>query len=375
MRRLHTVSRAALIFLFPFQPLRTALLYSLLGIAWFNALQAHADDERELVQVFAQWQRPATPLPSAVGGAQERRQALPVQHTRDGYEDAKRWCEQPVLRACATEADCAAVVLPGGGRTHCAKPYWAKDDQTKVCAAKWPSRREREWREARLHEIVGEICSGARCRPSQLGAFLALVATRESTLRPWKAHRLNGDVRANRVAWMLKAKRYGHEHVVEKKKGREVIVGVKLRKGGNRYYADEMRWQGYGLFGQNSPLFVYLWDPEAPPEVLCREVEAVATYTERARVAATKQRNLGITPTWATVHAALAAGEVRPSPGAIERFRKQARRTELDPDAVVTPGSFGRSLGSTVPARRLAAELLRVRVNAKHPWPPARAGA
>jgi len=342
--------------------------------------QARADDELRMSTAFAQVQRQATPLPSAaVGGAQDRRPAPRVQHSRDGYEDAKSWCEPPVLRSCTTQADCDDVVLPNGRTAKCARPYWAKDEHTKVCAAKWPSRREREWREARLREIVSEICSGARCRPGELGSFLSLVAMRESTLRPWKAHRLNGDVRANREAWTLKAKRYGHEHLIEKKKirgkGHERIAGVKLRRGGNRYYADEQRWQGYGFFGQNSPLFVYLWDPAAPPEVLCREVEAVATYTERARVAATKQKNLGITPTWATVHAALAAGEVRPSLGAIERFRKQAKRVELDPDARVTPESFGRSLGSTVPARRLAAELLRVRIDAAHPWPPPRAGA
>ena len=331
--------------------------------------------------VFAQAQRQATPLPSATPAevVQKRRLTLPRQHSGDGYAGAQSWCEPPTLRMCSEQADCAAVKLPGGHTAHCVRPYWASDDKTKVCAAAWPGRRERRWREARLRGIAAEICSGSRCRPSELGAFLSVVAKRESTLRPWKAHRLNGDVRANRVSWMVKAKKYGHEHVIERKKIRgqirDVIVGVKLRKDGNRYYADEERWQGYGLFGQNSPLFVYLWDPEAPPEVLCREVEAVATYTERARIAAGKQRSLGITPTWATVHAALAVGEVRPSQAAIERFRRQAKRVELDADAVVTPDSFGRSLGATVPARRLAAELLRARIDAVHPWPSSPAGA
>lgn len=284
-----------------------------------------------------------------------------------------------MLRSCTTNADCADLRTPTGLQLSCARPYWAKDETTKVCATRWPTRRERQWREDRLREIASEICSGPKCSDEALGAFLSIVAIRESTLRPWKAHRLNGDVKANRAAWMFKAKKYGHEHVIEREKvngeWRDVIVGVKLTHTGNRNYADEKRWQGYGLFGQNSALFVYLWDPAAPPEVLCREVEAVATYTARARIAATKQRNLGIAPTWATVHAALAAGEVRPSAATIERFRKRARRTELDVDAPVTPDSFGRGLGEDVPARRLAAELLRARIDAKHPWPSRPPGA
>lgn len=343
--------------------------------------EASSEISDSIHMVMIELQRSAVALPSEPDQPpRTHRRALPRKDTpRDGYEDAKRWCEPPVLRACVEHSDCADLRTPTGASLKCARPYWAKDDTTRVCAAKWPSRREREWREARLLEIVSEICSGSKCSEGQLGAFLTTVAMRESTLRPWKVHRLNGDVRANRLAWELKAERYGHERGVARKKVkgklREVSAGVQLTRSGNRYYADDQRWQGYGLFGQNSPLFVYLWDPAAPPEVLCREVEAVATYTARAKIAATKQRNLGIAPTWATVHAALAVGEVRPSQGAIDRFRVQARRAGLDADQPVTPESFGRSLGETVGARRLAAELVRAVVDERHPWPPRAPGA
>jgi len=131
------------------------------------------------------------------------------------------------------------------------------------------------------------------------------------------------------------------------------------------HYDDRERWQGYGLFGQNAALFVHHWDPAAPPEALCREVEAVATYLAKARVALRKQQDLGVPTTWASVHAALAAGEVRPSSATLDRFRKQARkqRSSLDVDARISERSLGRGLGRDVLARRLAAEILRGRLD------------
>jgi hypothetical protein len=281
------------------------------------------------------------------------RRRVPPRSKADGYAGASSWCEGFVASACTSDDECHVLSRPHGRSLRCVRPYWAKKgDDTKVCASKWPSRREQAWRQQRLTAIVDSLCRG-RCNAKELAAFLGVVAVRESTWRPWKAHRLNGDVRANRETWAQMAKKYA----------------------GNPYYRDRERWQGYGLFGENSPLFVYLWDPMAPPEVLCREVEAVVTYVERARIAARKQHNLGLRPTWATVHAALAAGEVRPRPETLARFRKQAARVGLNADRAVDERSFGRPLGTTVAARRLAAEILRARVDEMHPWPPPARGS
>jgi hypothetical protein len=265
----------------------------------------------------------------------------------DPYAGWQSWCESPTPVPCHGDEDCRELPSVAGRSQQCVRPWWATKGRSKerVCASPWPGRREQAWRRARIEEIAREICSkgSGACDPSDLAAFLTLVATRESSLRPWKAHRLNGDVRANRSAWAKQADRYD----------------------GSTHYDDRERWQGYGLFGQNSPLFVHHWDPAAPPEVLCREVEAVATYLTKARIALRKQADLGVPTTWASVHAALAMGEVRPKEASLDRFRKQARqqRSSLNVDARISERSLGRGLGRDVLARRLAAEILRGRLD------------
>jgi hypothetical protein len=289
------------------------------------------------------------------------------------YAGYDRWCEAVEPAPCRSAKDCRPA--PDGKPQACVEPWWAakrnrklpKAERERVCASAWPRRAEQRWRRARLEAVVEHVCRGAGCNARTLGAFMGAVAQRESTWRPWKTHRLNGDLRANRSTYALKAKRYGHGHVLERRKGaaRDIIAGVSLQRGGNPHYRDSQRWQGYGLFGQNSALFVYLWDPKAPPEILCREVEATDTYLERARIAARKQHSLGVRPTWATVHAAIATGDVVPKPSAVERFRPQARRAGIDPDEPVSARDFGEPLGADVPSRRLAAEILRTRIDGR----------
>lgn len=263
----------------------------------------------------------------------------------DPYAGWQAWCEPVAMTSCKTDDDCSSLSTADRAHHRCVRPWWAeRGTDERVCAPKWPSRREQKWRRARMEEIVEEICSGAACNERALSNFLGIVAERESAWRPWKTHRLNGDLRANREAWARLAPRYA----------------------GNPHHRDRDRWQGYGDKGQNAALFTFLWDPMAPPEILCREVESTATYLARARIAVRKQADLGIAPTWASVHAALASGEVRPSERALQSFRKQAGRVGLDADAPVTSRSFGRDLGTDVLSRRLAAELLRLRVDARH---------
>lgn len=264
----------------------------------------------------------------------------PTPHV-DPYDGFAKWCEPLHPTACTRDEECSRG--RDGRARRCIKPWWtAPGEKLKVCAGSWPTRHEQKWRKARLAAIVEHIC-GRGCDESDLTAFLGIVAERESSWRPWKSHRLNGDVKANRETWSSKRSLYTE----------------------NPHYAQRDRWQGYGLFGQNSPLFVYLWDPQAPPEVLCREVEAVSTYLERARTSARKQADLGIDPTWATVHAAVAGGKIRPSERSIEAFARVAARAGLDGNARVTPRSFGRGFGDDVRLRRIGADVLRTSLDAR----------
>lgn len=355
--------------------------------------QARASETPSRVSAFTDGlQRLAAPLPSnptTKKRSKDHRQALRSQDrtTADGYQGAQAWCESPLAVHCKTNKDCRATSMPGSEPHRCVRPWWAskagkrkgkalrdKGIDIKVCGAPWPSKREKQWRKARLGEIVAEICSGPGCDARDLSAFLGHVAGRESTWRPWKAHRLNGDVRANESAWTLKAKRYGHEHLVVQRRTKAEVVGVKLLDGGNPYYAAQDRWQGWGYYGQNAALFTGIEDPMAPPEILCREIESTDAYLARARSIVRKQLDLGIEPTWATVHYALGTGDLRPTTKSVEAFTKKAKRLGINGAARVTTRSFGRPLGPDVPSRRLAAEILRGKVEEKFPTPIAAAG-
>lgn len=302
----------------------------------------------------------------------------------DGYQGAERWCEAPVAVPCRVDADCTKVSVPDSRPHKCITPWWAdeaerklkKAQKIKVCAAPYPNRTEKKWRKQRLAAIVEQICVGTSCNEADVTALLSIVAGRESSWRPWKAHRLNGDVEANRTAHLSRARRYGHEQIVQtSSKGKPIPIAVKLTKDGNPYYGDVERWQGWGYYGQNSPLFVALWDDRAPPEILCREIEATETYLERARIAARKQADMGIAPTYATVHYALGSGQLKPKPEALARFIAKAKRRGLDATKPVSASSFGKRLGPTVESRRLAAEILRGQVEAALPWPGRAAGS
>lgn len=284
---------------------------------------------------------PSRPAPASELADETPESEAPDAPEVDPYKGFEQWCEPLNPTPCTSDDQCA--LARDGRPRRCIKPWWtARGETLKVCAGKWPTKHEQKWRKDRLAAIVDHVC-GRGCDEDQLAAFLGIVAARESSWRPWKSHRLNGDVRANRDAWADQRARYT----------------------GNPHYAARDRWQGYGMFGQNSPLGVHFWDPMAPPEVLCREVESVSVYLERARGAARKQEFLGIDPTWATVHAAVAGGKIRPSAKSIENFRKVAARVGLRGDDPVTPRSFGRGLRDDVRLRRLDADLLRTSLDAR----------
>jgi hypothetical protein len=250
---------------------------------------------------------------------------------RDPYEGWDRWCEGPTT-PCSRDADCAPDRT--GRARKCIRPWWSKDER--VCAIPFAARGEVAATKAKVRRIVDGQC-GSGCNAEKLWKFVSIVAARESSWRTWKQHRLDPDVRAAKHTWSKYAALYAD----------------------NPHRAARQRWQGWGLLGQQSPTFAMLWDVDgAPPEVLCRPVVAVATYLSMARRAWRKQADLGIAPTWNTVHAAVSLGKVRPTEDALAGFRRQAERVGLDPDERIGLRQLGQVLGASPEARNATAALL-----------------
>jgi hypothetical protein len=163
-----------------------------------------------------------------------------------------------------------------------------------VCLPSWPSRKDRQNEIEKIRAYVDNVCKppkwwrrgqgmdvgSKRCDPDKLHALLVLVATRESTLRPWKRHRLSPDIKANNSSWFQQAKRYGWTVVLDYAGG---IRTMDSSRDANPYYANRHRWMGLGLYGQNASINVAVLDRLAPPEVLCRTDLATETYLRQLR--------------------------------------------------------------------------------------------
>lgn len=268
----------------------------------------------------------------------------------DPYAGWSEWCAPVVLPLCKTAADCPGTE-PSGKPWKCVKV----DEGTHRCMGSWPTRSERERERARLRTFVDLRC-GKGCNATKLHSLLSLVALRESTLRPWKRHRLNGDVRANREGWLRYADRYGHEQRVAKVRGKDRLAGVRFTKDGNPHYRERERWEtGLGLYGMNAAGWTGEWSVDAPPEVLCRDVEASEAYLRRAR-RALRKLNAGIDcdhdgtrewhgaagrPTWYDVHRAASGGKLCPSASSRAQFEPRARAAGLDPYEPITSAMLG----------------------------------
>ena len=306
--------------------------------------------------------------------------------TPEPYAGWKLRCE-PEVALCRTNKDCDVVHHPAAKPLRCIKPWWSKQDEkgnwTKVCSPGWSNRAERQWRRDRLRRFVmfayfDEIgncipdsrtlreqpweCQRERRKGNRLTKFLWTVYHRETTGRPWKRHRLNGDIRLARDAWMSSGDRYGHTEVKEVvqwrdrkgklRKGKHTIA-LKFTNEGNPYYRQRWRWNyGLGPYGQNAAFWVAAWDPMAPPEILCGEVESTESYLRGARRSWRKLRG-GIKcgdklyrpqVTWEILHRAIAGGKLCPARSPSEGFRRRARKKGLDPDQVVTLAMLGRPI-------------------------------
>ncbi len=303
-------------------------------------------ERMEVPSVLAQSEATVTESPKAEAPAQV-----------SPYAGWDKWCEPAYLRPCKTKKDCETLPHPANKAMKCVRPYWARDPQDRVCSPGYSNRAERDHQRARIRELVrlqysGEVgCEGWRCsqskvRGDRIAALLTLVAHRETTLRPWKRHRLNGDIRWAAKAWERTAKIYGHERV----DGR-----LRLRRTGNPHYRHDWRWRfGLGLYGMNASLFTRTWDAAAPPEILCRDIEATAAYLRSTRKAWRKLsggincdgkpgrewHGFGGSPTWYDVHRYASGGKLCPGKkrGAFER---RARKAGLDPYGKVSLADLG----------------------------------
>jgi hypothetical protein len=257
-----------------------------------------------------------------------------ISKSKDPYVGWDSWCEHRP-EPCPKNGRCTPD--HNGEARKCVRPWWSKTE--KVCAISYSSPRRRKVQAKQVQKIVEAQCAG-RCNSRELGKLIALVGMRESTMRPWKRHLLDGDVREGEKNW---------------KKSYAKLAPY------NRHYKQMERWGGNGLLGQQAVTFAPHWDISAPPEVLCRPTIAIATYLHCARVTHRKQTSMGIPPTWETLHASCSGGKVRPKGPSLD-FRKRAARLGLDPDQRVPMAWLGVSPGKSVEVRNATAAAIETMV-------------
>lgn len=302
----------------------------------------------------------------------------------DPYVGWWRWCEKDWDRVCETDSDCKGMSDPVGLPLFCMRPRWNfnKEPIVKICQPGSFGRARRDVESKRQRAFVDHVCQppqwyqpesscwqykyptsakcvGRRwCNPDKLHAFLRLVALRESTWKPYVRHDLSADIKAAKSAWRRWSKEYGW--AVDTNRSGDVTKVTKLRRDANQHFLRRARWgTGLGWYGQNAAIAVPAWDWKAPPEILCREVEASEVYLRTAR-RVWKKIHSGVNcggekkwqgsgslrgdpmPTWADVHQGVARGNVCPlPPAAREDFARRAEREGLDPDEPITLQQLG----------------------------------
>ena len=280
-----------------------------------------------------------------------------VEAEADPYANWPQRCEPlDKARLCETSKDCRDVYHPSGKPLKCVTRWRS---EVRVCSPGWSDRTERKWRRERLRTLVhsqyfattqeGWKGGQARQRANKLSDFLWLVYKRETTARPWKRHRLDGDVKVARTDWFRQAERYGWSAKQLKKGVVQMMPCTDCKTAPSPHYQNANRWAfGLGPYGQIASLWVATWDTQAPPEILCGEVESTETYLRGARRVWRKLRG-GIQcngnlyqpdVTWEVLHRGVAGGKLCPGKQS-EKFRRRADRLGLDPDQKVTLSMLG----------------------------------
>lgn len=269
------------------------------------------------------------------------------------YDGHKLWCDSAIPVPCKTAKDCSKVEHPSGKTLKCVRPFYADPGSDyRVCSPGWSTRDERDEQRSRIRKIVEARGRSPRTKENMI-RFLSMVGMRETTLRRWKRHRLNDDIRSNKHSWLRHATRYGHQYRVQKIRGVDKVVGVTMAKDGNPYYGDPDRWRtGVGLYGMNAAGFAFEWHQNAPPEVLCDDIIATEVYMRVARRALRKLRG-GIdcdgdgsrewrgsgdgAPTLRDIHRAVSGGKLCPGKREIGNVSARAVKSKVNLDMVVGP--------------------------------------
>jgi hypothetical protein len=282
------------------------------------------------------------------------------------------WCEPIELMTCTTS--CAPA--PDGTARHCVEQWWgdapslatAAHKSVRVCVVGYPTRATQLWRALRLRVLVDEICRPSDgCDPDDLHAYVLVLAGRETTLRPYKVHRLSQDVDANKQAWA----KYNERYIAAD----------------NPAAREPERWTvGRGYYGMNAAAWLWRWDSAAIPEALCGEVEATLTHLRAARerwdrltdgVECDGEQHFGTAtgerPSWYDISLVNSGSNACPAtegkPLVVrEGFEKRARGQGINPYGAITRVS---QLGRDVPRNRqiiFAAEV-RAKMDALYPLP------
>lgn len=261
----------------------------------------------------------------------------PVSEPVDFYAGHTQWCEWVRPNKCgrAREKNYSTKRMEWvdygacgtdhrGVKLRCVRPYWAKSDEAKLCVSPFPPPAEQAWRRQRLRFIVGRFfglegewwkrvsTDHDAVRAQRLYRFFRVIAGRESSYRPWKAHNLGPDVEGAGAAY-YRAEKQGTYSDNEHFAGYRLLAGPGTREGEMDFefvenyktyqeardreaeilarnarwvtfvQKNEERWKSFGYAGQTTAGFVAEVDPTAPPEVLCLEAFSFGAYMNRVQ--------------------------------------------------------------------------------------------
>ena len=247
------------------------------------------------------------------------------------------WCETPITNntpACESDAECGQDRT--GRKSYCVRPQASKAErgEWKICMPRMLRRSQQRKQRKNLRKIVDDICP-VGCSSDKLEKFLAIPAIRESTWNHTTDHHLKRDLEANYKSYERARKR-----------GRY--------RDNPHFQEDYLRWsRGYGWYGANASNFTYAWDPNAPPEILCRRPESTEAFLRKLRSVWVRMPQVEcadgepMQPTWANLHRIVwqlgrFCVDEDTSNFYRRRFAKRAEREGLDPDEVVTLEMLGR---------------------------------
>lgn len=220
-----------------------------------------------------------------------------------------------------------------------------------------------------MRQYIGIIAREMGANPK----LLWIWASRESSYRPYKRHRLSPDREAAYSAWQrfrhTDYKEAGYRRTMKRSSAKDGTKDFWVAKAAlsrilvykdNPTYEARWRWStGYGLYGMQPIYHVKRWDPNAPPEILCDEVVATVTAIWAARQIRDTCVSQGYPGTYETVNRGYSSGHCEPRPSWAKYFRKRAEREHLD---VKQPARLGNRWPSETTDRAKILEHMRAKI-------------